>query len=165
MTDESARTSAFENDLDLRRRNRETVAKYMEYIKGELRLERYQLFTEDGTAGLYTTDSGEPIVFRGTEQLKAHGEWSLKVLPDWVWTNVQIFETQDPNRFWVECEGEGKILFPGYPEGRYENHFIHSFVLEDGKIKENREFMNPIRQFHALGIEPPRIKRAGIPAD
>lgn len=163
MTDETDRTSAFDRDLDLRRRNKAAVEKYMEYINGELRLERHNLFTEDGTAGLYTTDSGEPIIFRGLEKLAAHGKWSLEVLPDWVWTNVEIYETQDPNRFWVECDGEGQILFPGYPPGYYTNHFIHSFVLEDGKIKENREFMNPIRQFHALGIEPPKIQRAGVP--
>ncbi|MFE2276699.1 PhzA/PhzB family protein [Streptomyces sp. NPDC059454] len=161
MTD----SSAFEKDLDLRRRNRETVEKYMEQIKGELRLERHHLFSEDGSAGLYTTDSGEPIVFSGKEKLAAHGRWSLEVLPDWEWTDVQIFETQDPNRFWVECGGRGKILFPGYPEAIYENHFIHSFLLSDGRIKEQREFMNPIRQYHALGITPPRIKRAGVPAD
>lgn len=163
MTDATESTSAFDRDIELRRRNRATVEKYMEYIKGELRLERYKLFTEDGTAGLYTTDSGEPIIFRGAEKLKAHGEWSLKVLPDWEWTDVRIYETQDPNRFWVECGGEGQILFPGYPAGYYRNHFIHSFVLEDGKIKENREFMNPINQFHALGIEVPKIEREGVP--
>jgi hypothetical protein len=42
---------------------------------------------------------------------------------------------------------------------------MHYFRLENGKIKEQREFMNPINQLHALGIEVPRIKREGIPAD
>ncbi|TSB06289.1 phenazine biosynthesis protein, partial [Pseudomonas aeruginosa] len=52
---------------------------------------------------------------------------------------------------------------PGYPEGYYENHFLHSFELEDGKIKRNREFMNVFQQLRALSIPVPEIKREGIP--
>lgn len=113
--------------------------------------------------GLWTTESGEPIVIRGRDRLGEHAVWSLKCFPDWVWTNVEIFDSQDPDRFWVECDGEGKILFPGYPDGYYRNHFLHSFLFEDGKIKQQREFMNPCQQFKALGIEVPRIEREGIP--
>jgi hypothetical protein len=162
MHDDTVKTQGFENDADLRRHNRATVEDYMSR-RGDARLTRYTLFTEDGSGGLWTTDTGQPIVSPGRAKLKEHGEWSLKVFPDWVWTNVQISETQDPNRFWVECDGEGKILFEGYPPGYYKNHFIHSFLFENGKIKQNREFMNPFEQLRALGIEVPKIKRAGIP--
>ncbi len=44
-----------------------------------------------------------------------------------------------------------------------ENHYIHSFELENGRIKRNREFMNPIQKLRALGIAVPQIKRDGIP--
>ncbi|WP_020669511.1 PhzA/PhzB family protein [Amycolatopsis nigrescens] len=162
MTDVTSNNQGFSDDVELRRVHREVVADYMSR-KGEGRLTRYQLFTEDGSGGLYTGDTKEPIVSRGREKLKAHGAWSLQVFPDWVWYNIEIFETQDPNRFWVECDGKGKILFPGYPEGYYENHFIHSFLLKEGKIVQNREFMNPYNQLRALGIEVPVIRREGIP--
>lgn len=152
----------FTDETELRRRNRAVVEDYMSR-KGRSRLTRYQLFTEDGSAGLWTGDTVEPIVSRGRDKLKAHGEWSLKCFPDWEWINVEISETQDPKRFWVECEGEGQILFPGYPPGMYRNHFIHSFLLDDGKIVQNREFMNPFNQLRALGIDVPVIKREGIP--
>jgi len=152
----------FADETELRRRNRAVVADYMSR-KGQGRLTRYQLFTEDGSGGLWTGDTLEPIVSRGRDKLKAHGEWSLKCFPDWEWINVEIFETQDPNRFWVECDGEGQILFPGYPPGIYRNHFIHAFLLDDGKIVQNREFMNPFNQLRALGINVPVIKREGIP--
>jgi hypothetical protein len=150
------------DDAELRRRHRAVVEDYMSR-QGEGRLTRYQLFHEDGSGGLYTGDTVEPIVSHGREKLKAHGEWSLKCFPDWVWFNIEVSETQDPNRFWVECDGEGQILFPGYPPGIYRNHFIHSFLLRDGKIVQNREFMNPYNQLRALGIEVPVIKREGIP--
>ena len=152
----------FDNDAELRRRNRAVVEDYLSRT-GENRLTRYLLFTEDGSAGLYTADTVQPVVSKGHDKLKAHGEWSLKMFPDWVWYNIEIFETQDPNRFWAECDGRGKILYPAYPPGYYENHFLHSFTLDDGRIVQQREFMNPCQQFKALGIDVPRIERAGIP--
>ncbi len=48
-------------------------------------------------------------------------------------------------------------------EGYCENHYIHSFELENGRIKCNREFMNPMQKLRALGIAVPQIKRDGIP--
>lgn len=161
----SAPRDDFGHDVELRRTNRETVEKYLEQIAGEKRLTRHKLFAEDGSAGLWSTETGDPIVITGITNLKEHAAWSLKCLPDWVWYNIEVFETQDPNRFWVECDGEGKILFPGYPEGHYRNHFMHYFRLDNGKIKENREFMNPVMQMKALGIDVPKIEREGIPAD
>ncbi|MFP6517723.1 PhzA/PhzB family protein, partial [Pseudomonas aeruginosa] len=77
--------------------------------------------------------------------------------------SLVFFETEDPNHFWVECDGRGKALVPGYPEGYCENHYIHSFELENGRIKRNREFMNPMQKLRALGIAVPQIKRDGIP--
>ncbi|WP_328491434.1 phenazine biosynthesis protein [Streptomyces sp. NBC_00414] len=157
-----AKRQGFDDDAELRRINRETVEKYM-HTTGQDRLARHLLFTEDGSGGLWTTDTGEPIVIRGRDRLGEHAVWSLQCFPDWVWYNIEVFETQDPNRFWVECDGKGKILFPGYPEGYYQNHFLHSFLLSEGKVVQNREFMNPFEQLRALSIPVPEIKREGIP--
>lgn len=151
------------NDQETRRHNRAVVEDYLSRT-GNARLDRYLLFTEDGEGGLWTTDTLEPIMSRGHAKLKAHGEWSLQCFPDWVWFNIEVFETQDPDRFWVECDGEGTINFPGYPAGHYRNHFLHAFLFENGRIKQEREFMNPFRQLLALGIDIPEIKREGIPA-
>jgi phenazine biosynthesis protein len=145
-----------------RQQNREIVRRYMT-TRGQDRLRRHELFTDDGRGGLWTTETGEPIVINGRDRLAEHAVWSLKCFPDWEWTDVEIFDTQDPDRFWVECNGVGAIRFPGYPEGRYENHFIHFFQFEDGKIKLQREFMNPCQQFRALGIDVPHVEREGIP--
>ncbi len=149
-------------DDEVRRHNRAVVETYMT-TRGVDRLRRHLLFTEDGVGGLWTNDTGQPITISGRDRLGEHGVWSLQCFPDWVWINVEIFDTQDPNRFWVECDGEGKIVFPGYPVGHYRNHFLHSFQFEDGKIKLQREFMNPIDQYRALGIALPGIRRDGIP--
>ncbi|MGW0882925.1 PhzA/PhzB family protein [Streptomyces sp. NPDC002671] len=145
-----------------REANRRIVEQYMN-TRGQDRLRRHELFTEDGQGGLWTTETGEPIVISGRDRLGEHAVWSLKCFPDWTWVDIEIFDTQDPNQFWVECNGRGKILFPGYSEGFYENHFIHYFRFENGKIRLQREFMNPCQQFRALGIEVPQVKREGIP--
>ncbi len=150
-------------DQDTRRAaNRKIVEQYLN-TRGQDRLKRHLLFTEDGIGGLWTTDTGEPIVIRGRARLGEHAVWSLRCFPDWAWTNVQIFDTQDPDWFWAECDGEGKISYPGYPDGHYRNHFLHSFRFRDGKIHQQREFMNPCQQFRALGIAVPAVKREGIP--
>lgn len=150
------------DDEQLRARNRAVVARYMN-TRGTDRLTRHLLFTADGVGGLWTTDSGEAIMIKGRDRLGEHAVWSLRCFPDWIWFNIEIFDTQDPNRFWVECDGKGKIIYEGYPEGYYRNHFLHSFQFENGKIKLQREFMNPCQQFRALGIDVPEIKRVGIP--
>jgi hypothetical protein len=146
----------------IRDHNRAVVERYMN-TRGEARLRRHLLFTKDGVGGLWTTESGEPIVIRGRDRLAEHAVWSLRCFPDWEWTNIEIFDTQDPDRFWVECDGQGKIVYSGYAEGWYQNHFLHSFHFEGGRIKQQREFMNPCQQFRALGVPVPEIRREGIP--
>lgn len=146
----------------VRSQNRRIVQQYMDTL-GPARLRRHELFAEDGCGGLWTTDTGEPIVIRGKARLAEHAVWSLKCFPDWRWYNVSIFDTGDPNVFWVECDGTGLIRFEGYAEGTYTNHFIHYFELENGKIRLQREFMNPVQQFKSLGLPIPKIVRAGIP--
>ncbi|KSI43259.2 phospho-2-dehydro-3-deoxyheptonate aldolase [Pseudomonas aeruginosa] len=143
---DNAIPQGFEDAVELRRKNRETVVKYMN-TKGQDRLRRHELFVEDGCGGLWTTDTGSPIVIRGKDKLAEHAVWSLKCFPDWEWYNIKVFETDDPNHFWVECDGHGKILFPGYPEGYYENHFLHSFELDDGKMDD---LLQRVRRCEAL---------------
>ncbi|WP_240459794.1 PhzA/PhzB family protein, partial [Pseudomonas aeruginosa] len=38
----------------------------------------HELFVEDGCGGLWTTDTGSPIVIRGKDKLAEHAVWSLK---------------------------------------------------------------------------------------
>lgn len=147
---------------ELRRRNHATVERYMRAL-GQDRLTRHHLFQPDGTCGLWTTETGKPIKIHGHKSMAEHAAWSLKCLPDWEWYNIRIHPGQDPNVFWVECEGRGEIHFPGYPVGHYHNHFIFSFEMKDGLIARAREFMNPTEQMRALRIPVPVIRREGIP--
>ncbi|MBI6567963.1 PhzA/PhzB family protein [Pseudomonas synxantha] len=159
----SLSSGGFNDHLELRRKNRATVDQYMR-TNGEDRLRRHELFTADGSGGSWNTETGEPLVFKGHAKLAALGVWLQQCFPDWQWHNVRVFETDNPNHFWVESDGRGTTRVPGYPQGYCENHYIHSFELDNGKITQNREFMNPFEQLRALGIPVPKIKREGIPA-
>lgn len=143
--------------------NIKTVIRYLSNDHADRRQRPY-LFSETGSAGLYTTD-GDPVVTTGRDKLLDHAEWSILSFPDWEWYNVRIIETTDRNEVWAECDGRGTINYPAYGPRFYENHFLHAFRFEDGLIVEQREFMNPINQFRALGIDLPRIDRGNIPKD
>ncbi len=155
--------SGFNDQLELRKKNRATVEQYMR-TNGKDRLRRHELFTQDGSLASCNTETGEPLEFKGQAKLAALGAWVEKCFPDWQFHNVRIFATDNPNRFWVESDARGKTRVPGYPEGYCENHYIHSFELDNGKISQSREFMNPFDQLRGLGIPVPKIKREGIPA-
>ncbi|MFT3797607.1 PhzA/PhzB family protein [Microbacterium sp.] len=128
----------------LQDRNRATVEHFLR-CHG---LERASLFTADGYKVLPWTGMGRPIDMRGQYELKYNFLINMQIFTQWAWSNVQVFDTQFPDQFWVECDGEGVIVSPepGYEPVYYKNHYLHHFLLEDGKIKEFREFQNAITQ-------------------
>ncbi len=144
-------------DKELRKKNLATVKKYMSMVGS--RLNRHKLFTDDGTWGRGFTEAGDSDYVKGIENLAKMDEMNTRCFPDWQWTNIRIFETQDPNFFWVECDGAGKALFPGYPPTIHSAHFIHSFEMEDGKIRFYREFFNPVKELMDFGYKIPQLKR------
>ena len=146
-----------------RARNLRTIELYLRTGIAQ-RLERFRLYTDDGSAALWFTDTGSPIVVQGRDNLRRHGELSIEVLPDWRWYDTSVIETADPDTIWVECQGEGTIRFPGYPEGHYRNTFLHCFELDDGLIVRSKEISNPVEQMRALGIDVPGIERGWIPS-
>lgn len=59
-----------------------------------------------------------------------------------------IYATEDPNFFFVKFRGE-IIIKAG---GSYENDYIGTFRLENGKVVEYTEYFNPIVMAKAFGI-------------
>lgn len=60
-----------------------------------------------------------------------------------------LFATEDPQFIFVKFRGEIEIT----AGGRYENDYLGTFRLENGKIKEYTEYFNPIVMAKAFGIE------------
>lgn len=46
----------------------------------------------------------------------------------------------------TKADGRGRIRCPDYAPGYDENHFIRSLLFENGRIKQNREFINRFQQ-------------------
>jgi uncharacterized protein len=60
----------------------------------------------------------------------------------------QIFATEDPNFFFVKFRGEIEIK----AGGKYENDYLGTFRLENGKVVEYTEYFNQIVMAKAFGI-------------
>jgi len=61
----------------------------------------------------------------------------------------QIFATEDPNFFFVKFRGEIAIK----KGGKYENDYLGTFKLENGKVVEYTEYFNQIIMANAFGVE------------
>ncbi|HZH65038.1 MAG TPA: PhzA/PhzB family protein [Flavisolibacter sp.] len=60
----------------------------------------------------------------------------------------QIFATDDPNFFFVKFRGEIEIR----AGGKYENDYLGTFKLQDGKITEYTEYFNQIVMAKAFNV-------------
>ncbi|GAA4468384.1 hypothetical protein GCM10023093_25880 [Nemorincola caseinilytica] len=85
----------------------------------------------DGASGVYTQYSGLTANFGNMRFPR------------------QIFATEDPNFFFVKFRGEIEIK----NGGKYENDYIGTFKLKNGKIVEYTEYFNQIVMAKAFGIE------------
>lgn len=140
-------------EQEIRARNRAVVEKYMAAV-GQEREHRWKLFTDDATTGLQYTATGEPMIVSGIDNIRKGDQFNSKNFPDWAFSNIEIFDSQNPNSFLVECDGEGTSYVSGRPV-HHKDHYIHKFLFRDGKICYYREFMNPCNELIELGIEMP----------
>jgi phenazine biosynthesis protein len=140
----------------LRQKNLRTVEYYMTLRGPKRRDKRAPLFAED--AGFELTFTAACVPFE-----KSAMDWNTvgdrEMFPDWGFHDSRIYQTQDPNMFFVECDGRGRMILEDDPdpERTYENHYIISFEMEEGKIKRLREIHNPCCLMKALGIPIPAV--------
>lgn len=114
--------------------NRRTVARFFELPIGE---ERARLYANDGVKQLAALG----IQWVGIDgQLKNNAQ-NVGRYPGWKWSDVTIWNTDDPTVFWVEASG---ATAPG-AQPAYANHYVMQFVVRDGKIALFREFGAPVR--------------------
>lgn len=129
---------------DIRDRNRRTV-EYFFTISGTRRLE---IYTEDGVKELPFFPAS--LRSAGMEELRAHHELIGGVFPDWIWSDLKILGSEDPNIFWATANGAGSFMLADGPS-RYENSYVFYFELRDGKIALLREYNNPVQLLKSAG--------------
>jgi len=141
---------------ELRKKNLKTVEYYMTLRGMERREKRAPLFAENAAFELTFTAECVP-------DSRTAMEWNnvgdSEDFPDWGFYNAEIYQTQNPDMLFVECDGRGKLIIKGDADKNrvYENHYIISFEMEDGKIKRLREIHNPCCLMKALGIPIPKV--------
>ena len=157
MVERTASFGLSSEDEQTRQQNLETVEYYMTLVGPDRGKKRMPLFTED--AAFELTFTADCVPFR-TTATPWHTVRDPENFPDWTLYNAHVYQTQNPNMFFVECDGRGHMLLAGDTQQEliYENHYILSFEMENGKIKSLREFMNPCCLMKARGIPIPEVR-------
>lgn len=154
---------ALPENQELRRKNIETVMKYME-SSGEDRLKRWKLFTEDGQGGYTGPAKGYQAPefvewgMPGHEGLKNSDAWNKKWFPDLKYSDMRLLLSDDPNYIVVAALGTFTVDFPAYGNKPYQNYFFHVFEMKDGLIKRYHEHMNFCQMYHSIGLELPEVE-------
>lgn len=87
----------------------------------------------------------------------AHCMWMQKVISNWKATEVTIIPTTDENLFWAIREEQADMIL-GMRSGKYINECVFRIVLEDGKIKQFREYGNPHAYYDVMNIILPAFR-------
>lgn len=139
--------------LELREKNYETVCRFMQGLSPYL----YLLYADDVVTGVAYDFSQTKDAMRNSdiEFQKMLDASNAEAYPDWEWTNIQVYQSDDPNVFMVECDGHGTYMEDGEAVRTHTDHYLHKFTLEDGLIKEYIEFNNPCQELLEMGFDVP----------
>lgn len=127
--------------------NKDTVDRFFLALETQRFEWLNEIFAEHGKQLNPYVQKGFPEIFDGREAI--YRQYSS--LPQ-NFGNMrfprQIFATEDPNFFFVKFKGEIEVK----AGGKYENDYIGTFRLKDGKIIEYTEYFNPIVMAKAFNI-------------
>lgn len=130
---------------ELRKKNRETIEKFIQCRGPERGILRAPLFIKDATQEI-----AMPVENGFEYRVTPVQEWldsTAVSFPDWGFYDNIIFETEDPDIFLVKSHGKGTMVQNGKPVP-VEHYYINEFRMENGKIKMFRETPNPCEEFN-----------------
>jgi hypothetical protein len=122
-----------------RDKNRAVIKQFFDMPIGEAAA---RLYTGDGVKQLPSMG----IEWRGVPNLIKNNDQNSKLFASWKWTDIVVWDTQDPSVFWVECQGGQHQEGGG---GTFGSHYLLQFVIKDAKIEIMKEFTTPF----ARGLE------------
>lgn len=142
-----------DEDIALREKNYETVCRFMQGLSPYL----FMLYADDVVTGVAYDFSLTKNAMRNSNmafQLMLDAS-NAESYPDWTWSNIEVYQSSDPNVFVVECDGSGTLYEDGEPVRTHTDHYLHRFTLSDGKITEYIEYNNPIQELLEMGVDVP----------
>ncbi|WP_111721064.1 PhzA/PhzB family protein [Homoserinimonas sp. OAct 916] len=144
----------FEENTELRAANKSVVERWFQadLATKEGAAKMHELFAEFGRKELrYRLEGTQEL--NGSELLDHHRELSGSVA-SWVWEDLKITGTQFPAVFWAFSSGRGML---DGSEEEYFNRFVHLFVVEKGKIRLLREWVDPALDLARSGKTVPYL--------
>lgn len=106
------------------------------------------LFAEDGVFEFpYMPTIGIPARFRGHEAIRGVLELIRSHFPSFTLSNIQIHDLKDGSGLFVEYHSDA---FVDGADKVYAQDYVSHLVVENGKIKLLREYLNVISSARAL---------------
>ncbi|KAL3462803.1 phenazine biosynthesis protein A/B [Aspergillus heterothallicus] len=138
----------------LRQKNRATVEKYL----ATSGIARAECFTPDGIKELtfathaspLSPDNTSPVVWKGRTALEENFRFNAANFTG-SWLNPKVYETQDPNKFWVETALDAVYVVDDKKVPYRQPYYVMSFDMHDGLIERFREIFNPIELIRTHG--------------
>lgn len=140
------------DDQKARKMNIEAVKKYFD-CAGKGCADRWKLFADNGSSGPAYTADGRIMRATGVDKVKAAETIRAECFPDWTYSKLIVHQTTDPNYFLAEVMGNGSCVGFADKPFNYIEHFYHTFRMEQGKIKQVREYYDPQRFLKLMGID------------
>lgn len=133
--------------MTLQERNRKVVDTFFVALETQKFGLLKEIFAVDGKQLNPYAPAGFPASFEGADGIYQQYS-SLTASFGQMKFPRQIFATEDPDFFFVQFKGEIEIK----AGGKYENDYLGTFKLENGKIATYTEYFNQIVMAKAFGI-------------
>ena len=134
-------------DFDIIERNREVVNNFFVALETQKFDMLREVFAENGRQINPYSPEGFPKSFDRVEGIYRQYSGLTANFGQMKFPR-QIFATEDPNFFFVKFRGEIEIT----AGGKYENDYLGTFRLQDGKVLEYTAYFNQIVMARAFGI-------------
>lgn len=139
---------ADQSQFELAEQNRQLAERFFVTLETQTHEELLNIFAPDGVKlmpyappGVGDTVNGAQAIY---EQFK-----DMRRLFSSVKFPRRIYTTEDPNFIFVKCTGDLELK----EGGKYENNYVYTFKMADGKITEVSEFFNPFLMAKAFGVK------------
>ncbi|MCC8152141.1 MAG: phenazine biosynthesis protein [Lachnospiraceae bacterium] len=87
---------------------------------------------------------------------KTHLQWLERTVTNWAWSDIKVYATNYPDKFWILRSGEGDVFWMAR-DGRLNSRFITRVDVREGKISHMKDCFDNMRVYEAVGIALPEF--------
>lgn len=151
------------NTIELRALNLKKMKEFLSFHGPDRGEARMAFFTEDCSFSCPYYFGGQAMRKEGLAAMEELEKKNVAVYPDWQFQIDKIHETTDPSIFWLEVHGMGRIEMGEDKEKGYgSTPMVLYFHMENGKVREWREYFNPLTVYNLTGTPYPEFRYGEI---